>query len=438
MVLEQFQSNIIKKQLFTKRQSLLLAISGGADSVVLAHLLKKCGYQFSLAHCNFKLRGNDSDKDEKFCRELAGRLGVKIFVREMNVPAKRAETGASVQMAARELRYKWFGELMKDHGFDLLVTAHHGSDAVETLFINLLRGTGIKGLKGIAEKKENIVRPLLGFTKQEIEAYAKKNKIKFRLDKSNLEDKYERNFIRLNILPQLKKINLQAEQILLRNISNFKEESGIVDNYFEERKKNLLSRDGNTLKISRKEIIQEKHLLSLLNNLLSPYGFNASQCSDLCDLIAKGSGPGKKILSNDYALFVEREYLIIKPGNEKTESLQVNSTDELCTLPFLQCEYSPVSKLSKKEMILSAETLIFPLTVRPPATGDRFMPFGMKGSRLISDFLKDEKTDNSRKGNVRLLVNGNREIIWVMGMRSDERYRVKGGDEKYLKLTYIE
>jgi tRNA(Ile)-lysidine synthase len=437
-VLEQFQSNIIKKRLFTKQDRLLLAISGGVDSVVLAHLLKKSACHFALAHCNFGLRGAESNKDEKFCRELAEKLKVEIFVKEMDVPAFRVATGSSVQMAARELRYQWFAELMKENNFDLLVTAHHGSDAVETLFINLLRGTGIKGLKGIAEKKQDIVRPLLQFTKREIEAYAKKNKIKFRLDKSNLKDRYGRNFIRLNIIPQLKKINPQAEEILLNNISHFREESGIIDDYFAERKKLLLSREGKSVKINRNDLKQEKHLLSLLNHLLSPYGFNASQCSDLIELITKNSGPGKKFFSNNYALFVEREDLVIKPRNEKTELLKINDADELCNLSFLQCDYSPVSILSKKEIILSAESLVFPLTVRPPATGDRFIPFGMKGSRLLSDFLKDEKTDNSMKGNVRLLVNGNQEIIWVMGMRSDERYRVRGGDEKYLKLTYLE
>ncbi|MEI8136339.1 MAG: tRNA lysidine(34) synthetase TilS, partial [Bacteroidota bacterium] len=225
----------------------MLAISGGIDSVVLAHLLKKGGYKFSLAHCNFKLRGKDSDADEAFCKSLGNDLEVNFYTQTFDTKAYCKKNKVSIQMAARELRYAWFNELVKKEKIDYVVTAHHANDVVETMLINLCRGTGINGLKGIPEKTEKIVRPLLNFTKDEIAKFAKNQKIKHRIDKSNLEAKYERNFLRLGVIPKLKELHPNIEQTFLNNVAIFKEEAEIVQDFLKEKSKLLITENAGNI-----------------------------------------------------------------------------------------------------------------------------------------------------------------------------------------------
>ena len=439
LVYKQFESNILKNQLFSKGDSLVLAISGGVDSVVLAHLLKKAGFNFSLAHCNFKLREKDSDLDEAFCRDLSKELGVKFFTQQFDVDTYCKKNKISIQMAARELRYNWFKELMAKHKTDYLVTAHHANDVVETLFINLCRGTGINGLKGIPEKTETIVRPLLNFTKEEITAFAKKEKIKFRTDKSNLEAKYERNFLRLNVIPKLRELHPNLEHTFLNNVANFKEEAEIVNDYLVEKTKQLVAKKDELITIDKILLKKEKHITSLLHYILEPLGFNITQIIDIKANLLENGESGKTFVTSSYTLSVDRKYLVIKSGIDKSpEPIIIFSLSELKNSDLLKVHaISDFKTLTDNELVIEKDKLIYPLVLRPKKTGDKFKPFGMKGFKLLSDFLKDQKLNLFEKEKCRVLENGNGDIIWVVGFRSDERYKVTNKENNLLKLTYI-
>jgi len=439
-VQKQFESNILKNKLFTKHDKLLLAISGGVDSVVLTHLLTRGNYSFSLAHCNFKLRGKDSDMDEKFCKGLADKLNVKLYSTTFNVKEYCRQNKVSIQMAARELRYNWFYKILKENDFDYIVTAHHAGDVTETMLINLLRGTGINGLKGIPEKNDNVVRPLLSVSKEEILEYALKNKIKFRQDKSNLEDKYERNFLRLKIIPLLKKINPDIHKTFHKNTLRFAEEALIVNEYLSEKAKSIVKKRNSEIVLDKSLLSREKHLGSLLHHILNPYGFNETQKGNIRENVISESIPGKKYVSAMYELVVDRKELIITEINSNSfAEIKIQSYNEL--LEQKDFKVSKETKLlspRKNELLIEKDKLVFPLTIRIKKTGDKFKPFGMKGFKLLSDFLKDEKVTATEKKNCRLLINGNGEIIWVIGYRSDERYRIEPGKKEFLKISVVE
>jgi len=439
-VLKAFADHINREKLFDPDSRLLLAVSGGIDSVVLAHLLKKCGYPFSLAHCNFGLRKKDSDHDEEFCRQLAQQLGVEIYVKSFDVNAYRKKKKLSVQMAARELRYLWFKDLIIKKKFDYLLTAHHGNDMIETALINFLRGTGINGLKGIPEKAGQIVRPLLTFTKEQILAYATENKISFRLDKSNNEDKYERNFLRLNIVPAFKKLHPGFEKTALENISNFREEAGIVNDFIIGRIENLVTVKGDMLYLDTKSLLKEKYRKTILHAFLYPLGFNSTQAANIDKNISQEGLAGKLFESPSHTLTIDRNRLVIRVNaSESFQPLNISSLAALKKCPLLKVQQALKFEIpGKKELILDPRSLAFPLQIRTKKTGDRFSPFGMKGFKLLSDFLKEQKLNNFEKESCKLLVNGNGEIIWVMGYRNDERYKVDPKAPGLLKLSYLE
>ena len=434
-----FESNILKKELFNKQHKLLLAISGGVDSVVLAYILKSGNFNFSLAHCNFKLRGKASDADEKFCRDFAKKNDLKIYVTHFNVKQYCKKNKVSVQMAARDLRYGWFEQLCEKNKYDFIITAHQANDIVETVFINLLRGTGINGMKGIPERNENIVRPLLQFTKQEIKEFATNKKIKFRLDKSNLEPKYERNYLRLKVIPELKKLNPSIESTFVKNSFRFYQEASIVNDYLKEKRKDLFSEKNGFILIDKNKLAKERFIETLLHFMLSPYGFNETQQQNIIANILENRTTGKAFFSENYRLAIERNELVItKNSTEKFNEIKIKSLSELKKYSLFKIAKETKFLIPKKnELYIEEHQLIFPLTVRTKQTGDKFKPFGMKGFKLLSDFFKDEKITAIERENVKLLVNGNDQIIWVIGFRSDERYKVNTSKKHFLKLTVI-
>lgn len=436
-MLKELESNILKNELFTKKDNLLLAISGGIDSVVLAYQLKEGGYNFSFAHCNFNLRGKDSDKDVKFCKKLAEQLGVKFFAKRFDTKEYAEQNKLSIQMAARELRYNWFKTLMKQEKFDKLVTAHHANDVVETVFINLLRGTGIKGVKGIPVKNQKIVRPLLTTSKEEIEKYASKEKIKFRTDKSNNEDKYERNYLRLKIIPTLKKICPDIEKTFTKNCGHFSQEAGIVSDYLEKRRTELLQKEKDYFFIRLEDLRGEKYQETFMNYLLNDFGFNEPQQTSILKAAARLSTETKHFHSSLFNVHVDRNRIVIVPKNPNAkEEIIINSLEELNEL-LLVTKEKKFHLPKRSAVFMSEKKLVFPLTVRTKRTGDKFKPFGMKGYKLISDFFKDEKLSYIEKEKARLLVNGNGQIIWVIGYRSDERYRVDPKDKNLLMFSIV-
>lgn len=435
----QFESNILKNQLFNKQQRLLLAISGGVDSVVLAHLLKAGKYNFAFAHCNFKLRGKDSDKDEQFCEKLAEKFGAEFYIKSFDTKKFASKNKLSIQMAARDLRYDWFKQLAGEKKFEYILTAHHANDVTETVLINLLRGTGINGLKGINARSGNIVRPLLPFSKEEITSFAKKNKLVFRVDKSNEDDKYERNFIRLHVIPNLKKINPKPEATFLENSFRLSQEAGIVRDYLNQKATELVIEKKKVIYINKKKLKNEPYLETVLNFILKPYGFSSTQQKNIASNLINNSVSGKIFCSKTHILTIDRdELLICVRGSDKSVSCEVNSLGELSKSGFEISQHETFSIPEKHELLIVEKQLIFPLTIRQKQTGDKFKPFGMKGFKLISDFLKDEKLNAVEKEKCRLLVNGNNEIIWVIGHRSDERYRVAKNETRFLKITTSE
>jgi len=438
-VFKDFESHIQRNNLFDKNQQLLLAISGGLDSTVLAYLLNSAGYKLSLAHCNFQLRGKDSDEDEKFCIALAKKLKVPIFCKKFDTKEYCKQTGLNVQLAARKMRYEWFQELVTENNWDYLLTAHHANDVVETVFINLLRGTGIAGLKGIPEKNGIVVRPLLTFTKEQLLQFAKAKKIKFRVDKTNLDDKYERNFIRNNIVPLLKKINPQLEETFIRNSFHLQQEAGIVKEFLSNKSVEYATQTHDALFINKTRLKHERYIESILHYLISGFGFNGHQQKNILRAIQTPNTVGKVFISATHQLVIDRSDLVIKEITTPEQELRVNSFSELKKLAFIKT--APLKKFvppQQKELVLSASKLVFPLVFRGKRTGDRFRPFGMKGSKLLSDYMKEQKMNAFDKENCTLMVNGNGEIVWILGHRSDDRYKVSAKDADLLKLSLVE
>lgn len=438
-MLQAFESHIRKNSLFAKNQRLLLAFSGGLDSTVLVHLLLQCGFKPAIAHCNFQLRGKDSLEDEKFCQQLAKKNNLKFFTKRFDLGKYGKETGSNTQLAARNLRYEWFHEIISENNFDFILTAHHAGDIVETVIINLLRGTGINGLKGIPEKNGKLVRPLLPFRKEELEAYAKQHKIRYRTDQSNSENKYERNFIRNKIVPLLRELNPNLEDTFLRNTFHFQQEAGIVKEFLSNKAVDYTTQTHDTLFINRNRLRHERHLESILHHILTGYGFNGTQQRNIAELIRLGEGSGKIFRTSTHILASDRNDLILKEIPKAEPELVIPDFESLKKLPFFKVRKLAKFSLPKeKEFVVSADKLIFPLVIRSRKTGDRFRPFGMKGSKLLSDYMKEQKMNTFDKENCSILINGNNQIMWLMGFRSDDRYRVKGNEKDLLKLTIID
>lgn len=434
-----FEQHIHKQQLFAKNNKLILAFSGGVDSVVLATLLLKLNYKFELAHCNFNLRGKESEKDESFCKSFAKNHNLKIHVQNFDTKSYMKIKKLSVQMAARELRYHWFNQLVKVHHYDFIVTAHHANDTIETLLVNLIRGTGINGLIGIPDKQNKIVRPLLFFSKHEILTYAEKNKINFRHDSSNDEVKYARNYLRHKIINDLKKINPSVEKTLLNNIELFKQAALIVNAYSTEKRKQFVKENKNRIEISYRNLLKETSPHLLLHEWLAPFGFNSSQTEQLFESL-KEKSTGKLFLSENYQLLINRESILVEPKQTletNDEEFEIKSVVEFQNLPIKIVAVKTKSKslsTDKNIGLFDADLIKFPLQLRKWKQGDKFMPLGMNNFKKLSDFFISNKIPLTEKNKIWLLVNANEEIIWVVGKRIDDRFKVSPDTKSILKL----
>ena len=426
---ERLDKYIKHHHLFSKGDKLILAISGGLDSVALAYLLKQLEYDFTMAHCNFGLRNKESDADEVFVKKLAKKLGVKCFTKSFETLKFATENKISIQMAARDLRYDWFENLRQKLRFDFILTAHHRDDDMETFFINLLRGTGIKGMLGVPQKKESIVRPLLFTKKNEIYEFLKKNKIEYREDSSNKDDKYLRNKIRLQLIPLLEQMNPSFKETLTKEMDYL---SGISEVYFTQigrKKEQLLKQEMDYFTISIAELKKLNPLQTYLYELLNPFGFLNVQ--DICNALE--TQPGKQFFSATHRITIDRKQLIIQAIQEVEKvELQIDESEKECFSPihlgFTITENFNIQNDSTIAM-LDYDKLEFPLFLRKWKKGDFFFPLGMKGKKKLSDFFIDNKISIPEKEQIWVLCSTD-EIIWVVGMRISERFKISEKTKK--------
>lgn len=405
------------------RKRYLLAVSGGADSMVMASLFREAGLQFAIAHCNFHLRGEDSNRDMKFVENTAKQWHVPLFVREFDTPTIQKNSGMSVEMVARDLRYSWFSEIMSD--FDFLVTAHQATDAAETQLLNLCRGTGLKGLCGIPPVNGKIIRPMLPFTAVEIRQYAEYHNIVFVEDNTNNDEQIARNRIRHSVIPQLEIINPQYLQTNTRSRNILQRQYSYYQKHIESEIKNIVTEDNNLHLISRTRLANYDDKDLLLYELLSRFGFS----SDICLKLAGNDDfqSGRQFFSDTHILLVDRDFLIVKPKNEEENRIiEIENLENLkLYFEMEEFEYHKDMVFDKNQDILyiPKEKLVFPLKIRSWQRGDFFYPLGGKGRQKLSDFFTDHKIDRFTKNKIRLLCSGD-NILWIIGLRSDERWKV--------------
>jgi tRNA(Ile)-lysidine synthase len=431
-VLENFRNHIDLHFPHLKEGKFLLACSGGVDSVVLAHLFTSYELDFAMAHCNFKLRGKESDKDEGLVRELATSLEKQIFVTSFDTHGYMAEHKINLQIAARQLRYNWFSQIMAAHNIKTLVTAHHADDSLETFLINLSRGTGIEGLTGIPALTDTISRPLLQFSRNGIKTYAKAKGIVWREDASNENTKYVRNNIRHNIIPKLKELNPSFLSNFLKTQEYLGQTLEISNNHIAHLRKQLFAREGNVEKVAVASLLALNPTKAYLFHFFREYGF--TQWDDIYGLLNGKSG--KEVHSSTHRLLKDRDFLLLKPITSKnTDVFYVEEGQETITAPVC-LKYRPVEAIGEKAsniIYVDKETLKYPLTVRKCQKGDYFYPLGMGGKKKVSKYFKDEKMDIFAKENQWLLCSG-KNVVWIIGKRADDRFKITDRTKEILKI----
>jgi len=435
-MLEKLEQHINHKLSFLKEKKLLIAISGGVDSVVLTHLLHALNFDVSLAHCNFNLRATESDKDEDFVKKIGETLHLKTFTTSFETKKYAGKNQLSTQVAARNLRYNWFQEIIQKHHFDFLLTAHHADDNLETFIINLTRGTGLEGLTGIPEVNQLIVRPLLIFSRDEIEKYAVQHQIKWREDLSNASSKYVRNKIRHEVIPILKEINPSLLESFQKTSDHLKESQQLIDESISDfKKKAVVTLENETLKIDIAKIIKTKNPKAYLYQLLKEFGF--TEWNDVTHLLKAQSG--KEVVSKTHRLLKDRDFLLLTEIKKEVSTLAyqiAENTSEITTPIHLTFdETTDITSSNNNSIFVDLEKLVFPLTLRKWEHGDYFYPTGMQGKKKISKYFKDEKLSSIEKENTWLLCS-NDAIVWVVGKRQDDRFIAKKNTNAILHIKF--
>lgn len=426
--------NCFQKFSFLKKEKILVAISGGVDSVVLAYLCKKAGLDFSLAHCNFLLRGGESDADEDFVKNLAKKLDVPVFIEFFDTEEYAAKNKLSIQLAARKLRYDWFKKLTADLNFAYILTAHHANDSLETFLINLTRGTGLEGLTGIPEKNQNILRPLLGFTRKQITVYAKANAISWREDSSNLSEKYLRNKIRHKLIPVLEDENPQLMENFLKTQAHLQDAMDLLAEYTRQLQEEIITKKGGMIFLDIKKISQKDKPGAVLYQLLKDYGF--TDWEKVEKLLTAQTG--KVLFSPTHRIIKNRDELILAGlASEEFPEIEISEENREALFPLGKLVFEKTKsygKTGKHEVFVDYDKLKFPLQLRKWKPGDWFYPFGMKGRKKLGKFLKDEKFSLPEKEKTWILLSAGK-IVWIIGVRADERFKVTSGSENILKIS---
>jgi tRNA(Ile)-lysidine synthase len=422
-VLQAFKSHILTTFPALSSQKLLLAVSGGLDSMVLLNLCNALNLDIAVAHCNFNLRGNESDADTLLVKNEAERLKLTCHIEHFNTEDYATDKKVSIQIAARELRYHWFEEVLNKFDYDYVLTAHHLNDDIETFIINLTRGTGLDGLSGIPKINQNILRPLLPFSREDIHAYALTHNVKWREDASNASDKYLRNSIRHHIIPKLEDLNPVFLENFKRTQHHLQQSSKLIEDYTQVLFKTLVTHTDKGFSISLTKLKEFDNQDAIVYQLLKTFKFK-----DWSSVYAlKDAQSGKQVLSETHRLIKHQNALLLSVIEElPTETVKVETETKLVTFSMGTLEFNSVaalSQLKKHIAYIDADALEYPLTIRRWEAGDSFQPFGMKGKKKLSDFFKDEKLSLPQKENSYVLTSNNR-IVWVIGHRIDHRFRI--------------
>ena len=437
-MVNRFIQYVKEYNLFESNQTILLAVSGGIDSMILCDLFLKSNFKFAIAHCNFHLRGEESNRDERFVREYAQKNNIKIHVKEFDTYSYMKEKGKSMQVSAREMRYSWFNELLKEEGYSYIATGHHIDDSIETFFMNILRGTGIAGLHGILQKVNLVIHPLLFTGRAEIVNYQKENKLEFVEDSSNATTKYTRNKIRHELIPLVKEIAPNFDKIISKEIERFRETEVVFRSVINDAKTELLEIENQTIKISIEKLKSYVPQKIFMYEILSDFGFNEATINSIEDALLETSG--KQFYSETHRLVKDRDYLLIvknKPQNLNQYLIEESQTSVyspiILHMEILKdLQYVKIPK-NKEVAMLDYDKLSFPLILRKWKKGDSFFPFGLQGEKKISEFYKNLKYSILDKENQWLLCSEN-DIIWVVGQRIDDRYKITKSTKTIYKI----
>lgn len=432
---QQIKNFISHNELLTPKARIIVGVSGGSDSVALLDILYHLGYECIVAHCNFHLRGEESFRDEYFVEKLANQYNLKYLVTHFDTKKHVEDAGMSIEMAARELRYAWFEKVRKKHKAEAIAVAHHQDDSVETVLLNLIRGTGIRGLSGMLPKNGKIVRPLLAIYHDDVLEYLKENNIEFVEDSTNAEDIYIRNKIRLNIIPLMETINPSVKQSISRSASNLYQAEQIYLSYIDKASKKVLKDN----KVDIDELLKQKQPKTILFELFSPLGFNSSTIDNIFDSIDGQSG--KVFYSNSHRIIKDREHLIVEeiPLIAENKIYLITESDTEIAEP-VKLKLSTLAKTTdfalpkgSTDLYIDKTKVMFPLVIRKWAHGDWFKPLGMKGSKKLSDYFTDRKFSLPEKENTWLICSGD-DIIWIVGERADDRFKITNHTKEIFKI----
>jgi len=437
-MIEAFNKFIFENNLIKQGDKILLAVSGGIDSMVMAHLFLRRNHKEGIAHCNFSLRGQESDKDEELVRQFAADNNIPFYTIRFETKAYAKRNKLSIQMAARELRYNWFEEIRGKNGFDSVAVAHNLNDNIETLLINLIRGTGLAGMAGIKPLNNNIIRPMLFATRQEIQTYCDKNKIVFREDKSNADTKYTRNKIRHQVIPVIKEINPSVELTLNETAERFSGFNEIVSDYISQLKEKIGEEKEHIISFNISLLKTHLHNKAVIFELFKPYGVANAKLNDLIRVIDGKTGGQiitdthriiknrKEIVVSEEAYMQETSYTIsdinafcIYPGISSARNVKITDTYEIPSDPHIAC--------------IDLQKISFPVLIRKWKPGDYFYPLGMKQKKKLSDYFIDNKYSRFDKETI-FILESDGKIVWLIGDRIDDRFKITSSTKKGLLL----